>query len=142
MTWSSSNAASCTASGGWTGTRSTSGSEQVGPLTSAQTYTLTCDGAGGSSVAMTTVAVVQPVTVNWTAPTQNTDGSPLTDLASYVLVYGTSSSNYTTTVPVGDGSATSTTLNLAPGVYYVAMRAVNAAGDQSTFSNEVVLTVQ
>ncbi len=93
-------------------------------------------------MAMTTVAILQPVTVNWTAPTKNTDGSDLTDLASYVLVYGTSSGNYTVTEPVGDGSATSTTLNLAPGVYYVAMRAVNSGGDESTWSNEVVLTVQ
>src|SRR5262249_56010082 len=28
----------------------------------------------------------------WTAPTTNTDGSPLTDLASYRLYYGTSTS--------------------------------------------------
>src|SRR5262245_54909033 len=28
----------------------------------------------------------------WTAPTTNTDGSPLTDLASFLLYYGTSTS--------------------------------------------------
>lgn len=45
LTWSSTNAASCTASGAWSGTRATSGSEQVGPIDTPATYTITCGGA-------------------------------------------------------------------------------------------------
>ncbi len=33
-------------------------------------------------------------TLSWTPPTQNTDGSPLTDLAGYRVYWGTSSGNY------------------------------------------------
>lgn len=42
LTWSSTNATSCTASGAWSGTRAASGSEQVGPIDTPATYTLTC----------------------------------------------------------------------------------------------------
>jgi Pro-kumamolisin, activation domain/Bacterial Ig-like domain (group 1) len=65
LTWSSSNAASCTASGAWSGSQPTSGSQGVTAGTSASyTYTLNCTGAGGTtsalavlSVNMTTVSV-------------------------------------------------------------------------------------
>lgn len=51
LTWESVNATSCTASGSWTGNRAikeTTG-ESTGNLTSPSTYTLTCDGPGGSA---------------------------------------------------------------------------------------------
>jgi hypothetical protein len=56
LTWTSTDATSCAASGGWSGSRATSGSATVGPLNSDTTFTLTCSGAGGSddeSVAIT-----------------------------------------------------------------------------------------
>ncbi len=56
LTWSSTNATSCTASGGWSGTEATSGSQSVSP-TSTTSYTLTCTGGGGSASASATVAV-------------------------------------------------------------------------------------
>src|SRR6185437_6942632 len=43
LTWSSTNATSCTASGAWTGTQSTTGTKSVSP-TATSTYTLTCTG--------------------------------------------------------------------------------------------------
>lgn len=49
LTWSSTNADSCTASGGWTGLKAPSGVESVGPLTGNTTFTLTCTGSGGSA---------------------------------------------------------------------------------------------
>ncbi len=56
LTWSSTNATNCTASGGWTGTKATSGSEQVSPAATA-TYTLSCTGTGGSGSQSVTVTV-------------------------------------------------------------------------------------
>lgn len=59
LSWSSTNATSCTASGGWTGARLTSGNETVGSLTATSTFTLRCSGAGGSisqSAAVTVAA--------------------------------------------------------------------------------------
>ena len=57
LTWNSSNATSCTASGAWTGPRATNGSETVGPLAQTSIFTLTCTGAGGSTSQSATVTV-------------------------------------------------------------------------------------
>jgi hypothetical protein len=60
LLWSSTNATSCTASGGWSGTKATSGSQSLTGLTATATYTLTCTGSGGSGstlVAITVTAV-------------------------------------------------------------------------------------
>jgi len=60
LTWSSTEATSCTASGGWSGARAISGAESTGALASTTTYTVTADGAGGSASASVTVTVVPP----------------------------------------------------------------------------------
>src|SRR5580658_9668483 len=51
LTWSSTNATSCTASGGWSGTKTTSGSTTTPSLTATTSFTLTCAGAGGTTPA-------------------------------------------------------------------------------------------
>src|SRR5262245_54996315 len=82
LTWSTSPvASSCRASGGWSGTKFASGTETLPTITTSQTYTLTCSWNGGASA-----------TVNWSAPTTNTDGSRITNLTGYKVVFGTSSS--------------------------------------------------
>jgi hypothetical protein len=57
LTWSSTNATSCTASGGWTGSRATSGSQASNALTANTTFTLQCSGNGGSIQRQATVTV-------------------------------------------------------------------------------------
>lgn len=47
LSWTTNNASSCYASNGWSGTKSISGSENVGYVTSSQTYTINCSGTGG-----------------------------------------------------------------------------------------------
>jgi hypothetical protein len=59
LTWSSVNATSCTASNGWIGTKATSGTQNVSP-TANITYTLLCQGTGGSATQSTTVTVTAP----------------------------------------------------------------------------------
>ena len=50
LTWSSSNATSCTASGGWIGSKATSGTESVTISTNGDnTFNLRCNGEGGNS---------------------------------------------------------------------------------------------
>lgn len=59
LIWSSQNATSCTASGGWSGSEPTSGVATSAPLTGDTTFTLVCSGAGGTtsqSVAVTVTA--------------------------------------------------------------------------------------
>jgi hypothetical protein len=56
LSWSTSNASSCVAENGWSGTRPTSGSELVTP-TATTTYVLVCTGPGGSTTGSVTVVV-------------------------------------------------------------------------------------
>ncbi len=141
LTWSSQQADSCAASGGWSGTRPTSGSATVGPLNGSTTFTLTCSGAGGNAVAMLSVAVLDVVTLNWVPPTENVDGSPLTDLAGYRIYYGEQSRAYTEELAVSDAAATGQNVELRSGSYYFAMTALDADGNESAYSNEVVMVV-
>ena len=57
LTWNSTDATSCTASGAWSGTQAVSGSTSTGALNSTSTYNLSCTGAGGTTSASTTVTV-------------------------------------------------------------------------------------
>ena len=60
LNWSSTNATSCAASGGWSGVRTPSGSLSTGPLTATTSFVLTCIGDGGSAVGSATVTVALP----------------------------------------------------------------------------------
>ena len=63
VTWSSSNANSCTASGDWSGSKATAGgSESTGSLVQIRTYTytLSCTGYNGTDVKGATVTVTAP----------------------------------------------------------------------------------
>ena len=79
----------------------------MGPLSTNTTFTLTCSGAGGNAVAMISVNVNGVLSLSWVAPTENVDGSPLTDLTGYKIHYGDSSRNYSSTADINDANATS-----------------------------------
>lgn len=49
LSWTSRNANSCFASSGWSGSKTVSGSESTGNLTSSKIFSITCTGADGSS---------------------------------------------------------------------------------------------
>lgn len=140
LQWRSSDADQCTAGGDWTGGKSARGNEAIGPIERSSTFSLTCTGAGGNAVAMVSVAVNNQLTLSWQAPSRNEDGSRLADLAGYRIYYGTDSGSYTHSVDVEPG-VTSRSLALESGDYYFVMTALDAAGNESLFSNEVVRTV-
>jgi uncharacterized protein (TIGR03118 family) len=74
LTWSSTQAVSCAASGGWSGSEAVTGTQAVTPAAAGSaTYTLTCTGAGtaggaygggtaGLTAAQTTTLTVNPAT--------------------------------------------------------------------------------
>ena len=75
-------------------------------------------------------------TLSWTAPTLNTDGSALTDLAGYRIYYGTSASQLNQTVDINTAGISSYVVgNLNSGNYYFAISARNAQGVESSRSN-------
>jgi fibronectin type III domain protein len=126
LTWSTTPvASSCVASGAWSGTKFASGTETLPTITSNKSYTLTCTW-GGSGTA----------TLTWTAPKTNSNGSTLTDLTGYKIVYGNSSTSLTKNQAVNDAKATSATVpGLAAGNWYFAVRALNSKGAESANSN-------
>src|SRR5688572_21362897 len=79
LTWSTTAATACTAAQGWSGTKATSGSEQVGPLTADTSFQLTCTGSGGSTTQSVTVTLIGPPTVTLSAdPTTTVVGGTTT----------------------------------------------------------------
>jgi hypothetical protein len=75
-------------------------------------------------------------TLSWTQPTENTDGSPLTDLAGYHIYYGTDSSNFTQVIDIVGPTSTSHVIRgLHTGTYYFAVTAYNGFGIESAKSN-------
>lgn len=60
LTWSSQNSDGCTASGGWSGSQSVSGTATSSALTQNTTFTLTCSGGGTTAAASATVNVSAP----------------------------------------------------------------------------------
>lgn len=62
LTWSTTNAQSCTASGEWSGTRPSAGSQVVTPGSLGNhTYTLSCSNPGALAQASVTVAAALPI---------------------------------------------------------------------------------
>ena len=141
LSWSSTDANSCSASGGWSGNRGTQGQASVGPISSSTTFTLTCTGDGGSAVAMINVHPIGAMQLSWQAPTENVDGTPLDGLNAYRIHYGSSSRNYSTTIEVS-GNVLQHTWNAPVGTHYVALTAVGTDDSESDYSNEVLLTSQ
>ena len=104
------------------------------------------DGNASRSLPEFSITVSQvalgSMSLSWTAPTQNTDGSVLTDLAGYKLYYGKSAGRYNKSIRIDNPSVTSYLIdNLLPGTYYVVATSFNALGIESAFSNEAIKTV-
>jgi hypothetical protein len=79
---------------------------------------------------------IREAALSWMPPTQNVDGSPLTNLAGYRISYGTSATALTQTIQVASPSATSYVVsNLAPGTWYFAIRSYTSGGTESAQSN-------
>src|SRR5439155_856826 len=75
--------------------------------------------------------------LSWVAPTTNTDGSPLTDLAGYKVHYGLAAGSYTTVVDIGmascalSGGVTQcnySVTGLISGTWYFVVSAYNTGG--------------
>lgn len=104
-------------------------------------------GNGTSSAALPgfTINVTEGgvATLAWQAPTANTNYTPLTDLAGYIINYGHSASALSQSVKIGSATTTSYTVdNLAPGTWYFVVLAYTSEGAESSLSNLVSTTIQ
>jgi len=95
-------------------------------------FTITVD--GGTTDGLGT----GNATLNWFVPTENTNGTSLTDLAGVFIYYGPSASDLTQVIQVSSPSETSYTIsNLAAGTWYFAASAYTTEGTESTLSSVV-----
>ena len=146
LSWTSSNSTGCTASGDWSGSKTASGTQTISALTSNSNFSLTCSGAGGTANDTVNVSVVQnnngTALLSWAPPTENTDGSPLTDLAGYKIRYGNSPGSYSDIITINNPGLTSYLIeNLASAEWYFVMTSFNASGIESSNSTEVSKTI-
>ncbi len=90
--------------------------------------------------------MVEPIGVaslTWTPPSRNNDGSELTNLAGYRIVYGTKSTELTRSIDIRNASASSYDVTrLAAGTYFFAIYAYNTTGAESRASNTVSKVVR
>jgi hypothetical protein len=159
LSWNSTGAASCTASGAWSGTLTASGTQSTGPLSSAATYSLSCIGPGGlSSPASATVSILPvPVVTLTTSPAAVASGGAATLLwtssnatscmasgawSGAVSLSGTQSTgpvsaatsySLTCSGPGGTSSA-SATVNMIPTATFSVNPSVVAPGNTSTLT--------
>lgn len=93
--------------------------------------------------AITVSAVASgAATLSWQAPTQNEDGTALTDLAGYQVRYGQDADDLSQVVSLDNPSLTRYVVeNLSSGTWYFAVSAVNSAGITSDLSEVVSKTI-
>jgi hypothetical protein len=95
------------------------------------------DGQSTAALAAFAVAVNQmsngTATLDWMPPTENTDGSALTNLAGYKIYYGTSAGSLTESVKISNpGLSSYTVSNLSSGTWYFAVTAISSTGTESS----------
>jgi len=101
------------------------------------------DGQASSALPAFSITVTAPTvspppsgsaTVNLTPPTQNTDGSALTDLAGMTLYYGTAPTSLNQSVQLAGAPTSYTIGSLSSGTWYFGAIAYTTAGTQSAMT--------
>jgi hypothetical protein len=124
---SSFSGGTCAASGSWSGVKPLTGTQAVSNLTANAAYTLTCTRPLRGSASL-----------QWTAPTRNTDGSALTDLSGFRLSYGATATDLVNSIQITSPATTSYIVgNLNAGTYHFGVRALASSGAESVVSNIV-----
>jgi len=105
------------------------------------------DGRVTASLAAFSIAVNQvgngAATVSWVPPTENTDGSALTDLKGYRIRYGQKSNALSSVVTIPNVGVTSAVIeNLGAGTWYFGVVAYNASAVESPLSDVVQKTIK
>lgn len=125
-----------------TSTSASSSSSSTSSSSASTSSSSTTTGSDTSNATPTQNAQSSAVTLNWQPPTENTDGTTLTDLSGYQISYGTQANDYTTTITLNNpGLTTYVVDNLAPGTYYFTIAALASDGTTSAPSAPVAATV-
>lgn len=100
-------------------------------------FSITVTGTTGTTTPTTGTA-----TVSWVAPTQNSDGSALTNLVGYNVYYGTSANALSQKVWISNPATLQYVVTgLGQGTWYFAVTSVTGAGTESSPSPTVIKTI-
>jgi len=84
------------------------------------------------SITVAATTATGSATLSWQSPTQNVDGSPLTNLAGFVIRYGTSRTAMNQVIRIANpGISRSVVENLGVATWYFAVSAYTSAGVES-----------
>lgn len=138
LSWTSTNAASCTASGSWSGVQATNSSQAYSNVaTGAYTYSITCNNPAGSATDSVTVNVLSAPSVSVSAP------AAVTAPASYTATWTSSNATSCTgfyrfnTLTGLTGSKAET--NLPVGSYDYTVTCTNAVGATASDTKRTVV---
>ena len=131
LSWTSTNANSCTASGSWSGGQDFQGSRNITSLNAGTyTYTLSCINAAGNASDSVTVQVFSAPTVSITTPTSLT--SPATYHATWVSNNADSCTGSNRFTGLSGLSGSKPENNLPAGTYDYTVTCTNGAGASAT----------
>jgi len=112
------------------------------PSSGSPTTTTPVPGATVASTPTPPAKTTGVATLDWTPPTENSDGSTLTNLAGYTVYYGTSPTNLTQTVKVTNPGLTAYTVtNLSSGTWYFSVASYSSSGVESVRTGTVSSTI-
>jgi len=136
LTWSSTNATSCVASGAWSGPLALSGTQTIKPPAGALSYKVTCTNAAASRGQVVDVTVIPPPTITIAA-------SPASIIENQLSTINWSTTNASTCSQSGawSGSAPtsgSLTVGPTPGTYTYTL---SCTGPDGTVTASATLTV-
>ena len=119
----------------------TPGAADVGPYSAIQIAV--SDGLSTAELSPfdidVTTTTLASVTLQWQPPTENTDGTPLTDLAGYRIYYGVDPADLSGLIELPNpGLTTYVVEELTPSTWYFAMTSVNDRGQESDLSNQLI----
>ena len=121
-----------TKTGKLAGTPSSSSTGKFSGITIVATDGANNSQLGPFDITVTSTATTGSATLSWQPPTENADGSPLTNLAGYKIRYGTKSDTLTLEVKISNpGITTAMIEDLAPATWYFTVSAYTSTGVES-----------
>jgi len=138
LSWTSTNAASCSASNNWSGAQATNGSQTYGNIGSGSyTYTLTCTNPSSSASDSVTVNVLSAPTVSVTAPASLT--APASYTSTWTSANATSCTGSNRFIGLSGLSGSKVETSLLAGTYDYTVTCTNAAGAQASDTKRTVV---
>jgi hypothetical protein len=103
------------------------------------------DGKTSTSMDPFAISVTEPsvgsIELAWQAPSANEDGTPLEDLAGYVIRYGRSAGALSQSVRIDVGITMYVVEGLTEGTWYFSLSSVNSSGVESRPNGYVAKTI-